>query len=146
MTRLTVNWETYRRPVLSRPGGAGEGVAGLQDGRLGGVQTLPLLRGGDAALQVLLHAGHGAALDAPAARRGAGRPGAALPTGGRRGDGGGTRGTWSKWNVRGHWNGRWVSFPQDARIETQRERVCVYVCVCEKVSVSTIHTYRGRGW
>ena len=114
MTWLTVSSETYRRPVLSRPGGAVEGVARLHEGRRGCVQTLPLLRGGDAALQVLLHAGHGAALDAPATRRGAGRPGAALPAGGEEGRGG----TWSTWNVRGHWNGKWVSFPQDAPIRT----------------------------
>lgn len=70
---------TYRRPLLSQPGGAVEGVAGLQDGHLGGVEALPLLGGGDDALDVLLHAGHRAALDAAAAGGGAGGPGAALP-------------------------------------------------------------------
>lgn len=70
---------TYGRPLLCQPHGAVKGVAGLQDGRLWGVQTLPFIGGGDDTLHVLLYAGHGATLDTAAAGGGAGCPGAALP-------------------------------------------------------------------
>lgn len=71
---------TYGWPLLCQPGGAVEGVAGLQDGRLRGVQTLPLISGSDGSLHVLLHTGHRAALDASATGSRAGGPGAALPS------------------------------------------------------------------
>lgn len=70
---------TYGRPLLCQPHGAVKGVAGLQDGRLWGVQTLPFIGGCDDTLHVLLYAGHGASLDTAAAGGGAGCPWAALP-------------------------------------------------------------------
>lgn len=72
--------ETYWRPLLRQPDGAVEGVAGLQDGRLRGVETLPFLCGGDDTLHVLLHAGHRATLYSSTAGGGACGPGAALPS------------------------------------------------------------------
>lgn len=82
----TVEMFTYWWPLLCQPGGTVKCVAGLQDSRFGRVKTLPLLCGSDGPLHVLLHTRYQATLDAPAARGGTGRPGAALPSDIMKGD------------------------------------------------------------
>ena len=106
----------YGRPFLCQPGGAIERVARLQDRRLGRVETLPLFCGGDVSLHVLLHAGHGATLDAAAAGGGASRPGTALPASRVKDEGGSV----------------------DALMHA--------VCLCLGFISQRASTYRGRGW
>lgn len=81
-TQHFINQETgtYGWPLLRQPHGAVKGVAGLQDGRLWWVQALPLIRGSDDSLHVLLHTRYRATLDAAATGGGAGCPRAAFPT------------------------------------------------------------------